>query len=268
MTASLIFGLDTRSSACQAIRQSAQFISALTHVAGSLSILALTVERYITCIYCLRAYAILTSKRVKIALIGIWSVSLLCGGLALEPNLQNQTPLAMGRNRRLGFLTVCTTFPVSVILIIVQVRLYLVSKAKLREDARVAKFGQNAEASDIRKRQWKTTLVSAVVAAMYVICMVPLSCWALFNFIDGRELNAELLRVRSLIQMLTSMNTLADPFVYGYGMPDTRRMLKSYYRTVKNQIFERFNIDIELRGNKVAVVSGSRHDTRTQTTSL
>ena len=64
-----VFKWRTTSTFCQALGQALELSACLTLVSSSTSIVALSVERYISCVHCLRAHAILTNKRIKIALL-------------------------------------------------------------------------------------------------------------------------------------------------------------------------------------------------------
>lgn len=213
--------LRTASTVCKMLHLILQFNTAMTIVSASSNIVALSIERYIACVYCLRMHSIMTKTRVQRAIISIWAVSIVCGCIALNPAAPNLYPTAVQENKRPAIEFALMVFASSVILLVIQIRLY-----KLSRDRRKVLPGQvcNVAAfTDTRRQQLRTTLVTSAVVVLYMLCMLPISFFICFSMVTGQGSN--LLNVRSVLIWIAMSNTIADPFVYGFGMRDTRKEL-------------------------------------------
>ncbi len=139
----------------------------------------------------------------------------------------------------MAFINISTTFLISVIVTAIQIRLFLVSREKIKVDAqKSAKFGSNAEASDFRKRQLKITAVASAVVFLYVTCMLPLSSLTLYIMFKGGS--DKIAKIRSMLSVLAMFNTIADSFIYVIGMSDTRKLIAKRFKKAKVFIIESF----------------------------
>ncbi len=141
----------------------------------------------------------------------------------------------------LAVINVSTVFICSFFLIAIQSRLYLVSRARIEDEPRVPQFGRAAEACDMRKRQIKLTLAASIVVLVYLVCMLPMAGFVLYFNISKKEKEDDSLhRERPILIGLTMLNTLADPFIYGLGMVDTRRLIFNSLKKRKTAIVKLF----------------------------
>ncbi len=240
--ASAVFGLRTDSLSCQVLRQMCEFVLVSTFVGAGLSIAALSAERYINCFYCLRAYQIITNKRVKVVIFSIAVLSFIGGCMALHPYTVNPHPRVLSNTAMPTITITVATFLSSLIVTVCQWHLYFLSREKWRVDASMPKFGRDAEAVDLKRQQIKVTITASVVVVSYVICMIPASCYNLYILFEGDKGSFTLTwRVFSILALL---NTLADPLVYGIGMADTRMLLRAAVRKLKLALIRVFINDI------------------------
>ncbi len=234
----LVFALRTDSLTCQVLRQICEFMLTSTFVGAGLSIAALATERYINCFYCMRAYHIISKKRVKAVIISIASLSFVAGCIVLHPNTANPHPRVL-RNTAIPTLTInLTTLLSSLTVTIFQCRLYLLSREKLKVDASKPKFGRAAEAADLRRQQIKVTFTSSLIVVSYLLCMIPANFYNLYVFISGKEDNFT--NTWKAFTVLALLNTLFDPLVYGIGMSDTRKLLLAALRKHKAAFLKMF----------------------------
>ena len=227
----LLSKLNTTDAFCQVLRNFAGFVGTLTLIASSGSIIALSIERYITCVHCLRVYQILSHKRVKIALCGIWLFAVV-GALADEKRYKSNSteniPMSRFANVLYGSVIMFST----TCLVYTQINLYLVARRLIRNQPGCS-FGSQAEAHDFRKRQLKASIAASAVVVLYVVCMCPLGIYMFTTAFTGVSVQSSF-RIVSIF--LAQVNTFVDPFVYGLGMEDTRRTIKRELKKMKSFI--------------------------------
>ena len=69
-----IFDLTINTTACQILKYSGIFTAIFTVVVSSLSVAALSVERYLTCIHSFRSHEILGESRVRYSSMLVWII--------------------------------------------------------------------------------------------------------------------------------------------------------------------------------------------------
>ena len=223
------------SQSCQMLRQVLEVVSMQTHIASTGFILLLAIERYIACIHSLRLHSIVTHSRANFAVTSIWLISILCGLSTLHPNEPNYTGMAVSNNARILLLYTATVVVSSFFLIIIQARLYRLSRTKMKVEP-VMKFGTQREKDDLLRRQIKLGFAASVVITMYVVCMCPIACLNVYLFLNPMK---DLLGIKQGLTILAMLNTFLDPFVYGFGMSDIRQGIKREYKNLKKCIVER-----------------------------
>ena len=237
---SRIFHLRTTSTSCQVLRKLVEFSGCMAIVGSSTSIVALSVERYISCVYCLRAHAILTNKRIKIALFTVWTLAIACGFSVLHPSTPNPYPTLMNSvwHRVLYSATVILS---SIVMLVIQVCLYRISRRKLMVEPHGTQFGVRKEAAILRRRHLKLAFVASVVVVLYVVCMAPLALLVVYELISG--VDDSVFVAKPIVSLLALANTLVDPFVYCLGMRDTRKILFKEVNRIRLRFFEFLQVD-------------------------
>ena len=220
------------SQSCQVLRQIAEVFSMQTHAASTGFILLLSIERYIACIHCLRFYTMFTPSRTNIAVISVWVFSMLNGLLSLHPNEPNYSQMVFSNNSRILSLYIVTVVISSVSLIIVQARLYKLSRTKLMVEP-VMKFGTQREKDDLTKRQLKLGFAASAVALLYVVCMCPLACLFVYLLFNPEK---DVAKTKDAMLILATLNTFVDPFVYGFGTADVRQGIKREFKNFKKNM--------------------------------
>ena len=205
-----VFHLRTTSTSCQVLRQVIELNSALTVVSASSSIIALSIERYISCVHCLRAHAILTNRRIRIALFTIWTLAAACGFSVLHPSTPNPSPTPMSSGVLIRALYSATVISSSIVMVIIQVRLYILTRNKLAVEPHGTQFGEKKEASNLRRRHLKLAFVASVVVVLYVICMAPMAFLTIVELISKGD--KSMFVARTVASLLALANTLVDPF--------------------------------------------------------
>ncbi len=226
----LLSDLKTVDVSCQVLRKIVEVVAVLTMVTSSGSILALSVERYVACIYCFRVHHIVSHKRVQRALYAVWGLSVVCSFLdekRYRSSLtSNSLPLTPTSRAIYGFIVIIST----VILTCIQISLYRLARKLIRVHPG-SSFGSNAEANDLRRDQLRSSIAASAVVVLYVVCMCPLAIYMLVMFFEELDVQSD---ARLFCIFLAQINTFVDPFVYGFGMEDTRRSIKREMRKMKS----------------------------------
>ena len=229
VTVTIIFNFVLGSIGCNIVYSMLQFTIAMTLVVSSLSIVSLSVERYVACIYSFHLHRIFTRKGMMYGISFTWILSLICGGFAAIPKSAREGNSLDGAQFVKGF-SVTFILPTSAIVSIIQYRLLSFSRKKLVQVGTGTKFGCEAELADLRKRQIKVAFVASIVAVAYMVCMLPLGCLSLHELIYGTMSSSN---IPSILKTLAFMNNFADPYIYGLGISDTRMAIRKNLRKVK-----------------------------------
>eukprot|EP00795_Rhopilema_esculentum_P006835 gene6835-12428_t len=207
------------------MRRCLQFISPLTVVVTSLTLVALSVERYIACVHGLRFHQIVTNRRVSLAFVIIWVFGFLCAACNLTmirhsdivgQSVQSETPALRVIVVVIEIPTTCFT------LIVIQATLFKFSRKKLLEVQPGMPVSSQAEQRNLLERQLKIAFVAAIVVITYLFCSFPGAILALLTLITHGTQPVDKYNFAVALWML---NAFTDPFVYGFGMRDTRKAL-------------------------------------------
>ena len=226
-----------KEAACYIIQGVVLFFGTATMVASSMSIVTLSIERYISCIYCFYLHQILTRKRVVIMIAAQWIIAAGLGALAVYLN-EATKPHGIGIGTSfLHRTTAVIVIPSSIVIASIQLRLLHFSRLKLIRVQPAREFGNRAELTDFRKKQIKITFVASIVAIAYISCMLPVAILFAYEWHHG------LLQRRPEIQFikaLAMLNSLADPLIYGIGIRDTRRLMRKNLKIAKDFLLWHF----------------------------
>ena len=127
-----------------------------------------------------------------------------------------------------------TTLVTTLVLIVVQARLYKLSRTKLKVVPHNM-FGAQKEKDDLTRRQLKLGFAASIVIIMYVVCMLPVACLLVYSRLNPKN---DVYSIRTILVFLSSMNTFFDPFVYGLGMADMRQGIKGEFRKLKQPVWQ------------------------------
>lgn len=240
LSATLLFAVGqvikplVRSLTCQVMRQMTDVLAVIGHCASSGCIIALSVERYIACVHSLRLHVLVTSERVTRALVSIGVISIVLGLLVIHPQTPNYSLEVMSNGERILLVFIITVYLSSVILAIIQFRLYRITRSKLKITPHHVMHGTHKEDRDITRRQIKLGIAASVVVVLYIACMFPVACLFAVTLIHPDK---EVGQIRAFLVALAITNTFADPFVYGFGMADVREGIKQEFSKLKNRFF-------------------------------
>ena len=224
---------DSTTKLCRNARNAVQFIYSLTMATSSGSIMALSIERYISCIHCFRLNSILTKKRTLLSIALIWCAGIICG-------LMNEIQLCDGNratNAKFDFTpNVCVDaaiiFATSVGLILVQLRLFVFIQKKLRNPpGGASRVMYRARSAFFRQLKMNVALSAAVVA--YLICMLPM---ALLPFLKLNMSPSKFVEQKNTVVLLHWLNPVLNPFIYGMGTREIRQGMSSHFRAAMKKL--------------------------------
>ena len=224
-------GTQYHEAACRYIQANGIIFVVCTMFVSSLSIVSLSVERYITCIHGLYVYEILTARRVVFA-IGIqWTIGICIGVLSVYSHVTSEASRVLIESLTLQRALVLIIFPSATAVTLIQVRLFHFSQTKLARVIPTATFGNQAEMADFRKKQLKVTFVASIVAIAYIVSMFPIAVVYAYEWQHGMIKNHPL---RPLIVSMAMINTLIDPLIYGLLIEETRRLMWKNIKAIKD----------------------------------
>eukprot|EP00795_Rhopilema_esculentum_P016810 gene16810-8274_t len=232
---SKIFQLETGASACTVLRKTFLFNATLMVFVSSFSLVALSVERYIACVHSFRLHQWLTDFRVNCALVLIWVLGASLGVYTAYCDDNRNTELIVGEATNFQVVVTVTVFITSTIITWVQITLFRLSRAKMSQVQQGSEFGRNAEVKDLRRRQIKVAVVSAILILAYGICMLPVA-FLFFLHLTGKHFSV---RSQTVAIVFGMMNNLMDPYIYGLGVCDTRRAIMKNIKWIRSFIFSR-----------------------------
>ena len=242
MAVQKVASFSSDSSICFGVRAAIQFNGAVTVVVSSFTLVSLSFERYIMCFYCYRFHEILTKKRVVFVQVAIWILGFLAGGFVVSSFQHGRENVMFSETGgHFSLVILIVTFTVSAVVVIVQARLFWLSKKKLN------RIGpQNDNNNDVgRRRQLKITVISSIVVLAYLISMLPSSCTILVHKFKKKK-SPPSLTLQTIVTSMAMVNTLINPVIYGFGIADTRKEIKRELRKFKTFIFEKMGILPEL----------------------
>ena len=224
--------LRLHSTGCLIYRAYIVFIVSSTFVMSSLSITALSIERYISCVHSFHLHEILTDSRVRYCSIFGWVFSFSMGILTAASIRYDDIAL-IPIPSPIHYVVPLVAIPLSTAIFIIQVRLYLFSREKINSVIPAGAFGAELELAHYRKKHFKVAFMASIVALVFYVCVIPLTVIFLYELLSGRYISAP---VRQFFIGLSFWNSFADPFIYGFGMADTRKMILRDLRRVKQYL--------------------------------
>ena len=216
---------------CDVLRYTLIFIGTLTVIVSSLTIVALSIERYIACYHSYRIPELLTNEKIIPTMIAIWICGAIGGGIACIPNWQRRNPTVVSQSAYMDMILTIIGLATSLILMVIQSSLFYLSRKKLTHVQPGPSFSNQDEEENIRKRQIKVASVASLVVLSYVICMLPFAGMSIAAHLTEVSVNA--LKVGAILILV---NTLLNPFIYGFGTVDIREAIIKELKKMKNAI--------------------------------
>ena len=229
---------------CTGLSYAVLFFVSLTFIVSSLTLVALSIERYIACFHSYRAHEWLTNKRVLPALAIIWICGVIGGGVSCIPNPRSEGEVILSKSSNFGIIFITVTLAVSFILLVIQSLLFRLARKKLTIVQPECSSPSHESGRALRKRQIKTAMVASVVALSYLICMLPGACITIAKYYAKSTKTTG--RTEMLLVGLGMLNTLLNPFIYGFGMLDTRQEIFKDFKKAKNFLMLKLGVRDEL----------------------
>ena len=233
MTTVHVFNVTRDTGGCTASRIILFFILSVTIVVSSLSLVALSVERFVACIHSFHLHQIFTRERMIYGIAVIWIIGVICGAIAAILAGLDWEKMGKNANFVMRIIAVIFIIPTSITITIIQYRLLAFSRKKLARVRPESMFGSEAEIADMRKKQIKVAFVASIVAIAYIVCMFPMGCLSLYELVFGTLPHSPW---KALVERLILVNNFADPFIYGIGIVDARKAVVRNLKRMKDFI--------------------------------
>ena len=210
--------------------------AALTVSVSSLAVLAMSLERYVACIHSFPLHEMFSDKRVAVMSCFIWAIGAVCAATAIAIHPINTQETIVGDLITFKVIVVIFVIPTSAAVVFIQARLFFFSRKKLSQITPSGAFGAQAELADFRKKQIKVAMVASVIAFAFIFCMLPLAATSLYELVNNVSLKSTF---KTTCIALAMANTLVDPFIYGFGVAVTRRLIMKNLKNLKLFILAR-----------------------------
>ena len=241
----LIGRIEERTSSCVGLRYVVVFISMLTYIVSSTTLVALSIERYIACFHAYRIHEWLTSKRVITALTVFWVCGIIGGGIACIQDPDGRGQFVLLSSNYWGIIAMAVAFPVSAILVVIQSMLFYLSRKKLRGiQPTITSCSSQDDENIVMKKQLKVAFVAGAVVVSYLTCSFPAVCLAIYRRSSHSKVSQKSWAVAAIC--LAMLNTLLNPFIYGLGMQDTRHEVWKELRKIRNTVLLKLAMRDEL----------------------
>ena len=204
------YNLSRMSKQCEVLRSSFTMLVHTIHLASSGYTVMLSIDRYISVVYCFRYPTFVTKRRVIIMLITIWMISIFVTGITtLEKPVQSKF-LFMQFRVSLQILYAITIISGILILVYIHSYLYIKAKAMGRPQARITESNTRKEEEVLyfKLRTLKTKTAAGVISISYTLCYFPVACAGfLFRYTEYEYLE-------NITGPLTMLNAVLDPLIY------------------------------------------------------
>ena len=221
--------LTTKSATCAFMRDAAVFTLSLTIVVSSLAVVTFAIERMIICIHFLKYRRLFKRKRITKILYGYWLFGATIAIIAAITNDARKTQTATIEATSFQIICVSIILPSATTIIIIYSRIFVFSRERIMQVAPSSDNSKLRTVAAFKKKQIRIALIASIVCIAYVVCMVPMSIAFLLELtglIDNRP------DIKKMLVSIAILNTLADPFIYGFGMMQTRQIFFRIARSI------------------------------------
>ena len=224
-----VFDLTTQSLTCRVLRDMIVFTSSLTVVVASLTLVTLAIERMTICMHFLKYAKLFARKRTTKLLSSYWVFGVIIAALTAGTNDKQRAEMILGEIKSFQTISAIFIIPSAAIIAIIQFRLFTFSRARMVRIVPAAANTNQRAVPDFRKRQLRIAFVAGIVSVAYIACMVPMAIMFMLEVVGLTDNNPS---AKATLVSLAIVNTLADPFIYGFGMAQTRQVLVRLLRRI------------------------------------
>ena len=224
----MVLQLTTESLVCAIVRDISVFISSLTIIVSSLVLITFAIERMIISIHFLKYHKLFRRSRIKKLLSSYWLVGVIVAAIATVTNDAQKTETSLNESISFRIISTLIILPSALIITAIYFRIFLFSRERKIRIIPNPVSSNFISTNTFKKKQLRIAVVTGIVCAAYVGCMAPI---AITYFLELTGLINNHPYEKTLIINIVMVNNLADPFIYGFGVAQTRhifiRMVKS-----------------------------------------
>ena len=218
----MILQLTTESVVCGILRDFVVFTSSLTIIVSSLALTTFAIERMIICIHFLKYRQFFRKSRMTKLLCGYWLFGMIIAAIATVTNDARKTETSVNETTSFQIICITIVLPCALIISAIYIRIFLFSRERTTRVIPIPVSSNFASTNALKKKQIQIAVVAGIVCVAYVGFMVPM---ALTYFLELVGLIKNRPYDKTILVCIAMVNNLADPFIYGFGMTQTRQIL-------------------------------------------
>ena len=136
--------LAAQSIGCKVSRVFGIVIFSSTTTISCLSIAAMSMERYISCVHSFHIHKILTETRLRFGSIFVWALGIIAGSVAIT-TMRYDAESIVNIPSEIQYTVSVAILGSSIPVVIIQTRLFLFSREKINQEPPVTTFGEDLE---------------------------------------------------------------------------------------------------------------------------
>lgn len=178
------------------------------------------------CMHFLKYHNLFSARRVKIATSCMWLFSVLMGmAVTVATYLRDgfEASDILVESQAFHIIIAIVVFPSTVIVSLCQIRLFMFSRSRINRVIPGRNCNADTVTTNFRKKHLKIAFVAGIVALAYIVSMAPL---AILHFMELISISRFENSTKVALLNLAMANTIVDPYIYGLGLTQIRRVLK------------------------------------------
>lgn len=185
-----------------------------------LTLIAVTIDRYLSIIRPLRYAVLVTRRRVGICLAILWGYTVLAVTLialfVFSKDVSDDSWVFLLSNPYYVILILCHTLLPLIIIIILYIRLYLIARHHSRQILALSQRFTAERATSLRFMifEWKATQTVFIVIVVLMLSWLPLILNETLSFFYFDEVNCTVLKLGAVANYVTYFNGALNPIVY------------------------------------------------------
>ena len=225
IVSSITFAADltTKSVTCTLIRHLLVFGSSLTVVVSSLALVTIAAERMIICMHFLKYRRLFRRTRVLRLMRSYWLVGMIMAAIVTVTKDAQKTEASVSGSTSFQVVSSLVILLSALIITVIYFRIFLFSRYMIMRIT-PSPFDNNLRDEIVFKRkQIRIAAIAGIVCMSYVVFMVPIAVNYILRL--AGVIHTHSASTKGILGGLALINTIADPFIYGFGMTQTRQIL-------------------------------------------
>ena len=205
----------------------------LTLAASIISLLCLTIDRFVAISWPLTYSTGLSRWRVIFGALFVWMTAGLCGLMVqfyhvpVPGNHFDDPPNDCDMLKVIHPLVLIhavanTFYVITIVIILIYIRILLLA----RKHARAMADQQKSQGNNQKKVEFKAARTAAVVLGTFYMCWLPLIITTTIQYYFGLEENSILMTCRAITSFIAILNSAINPIIYTFRMKEMKKEFK------------------------------------------